>query len=413
MSTAKERRPTMLGKRLRQARLMAGLTQKQVVAHLAQLGVSLTKAGLSKYERGGSSPGATLLLKLAQVFGVRSDYFLKEPSVHIEWLAFRKFTSLGKRRQERIQAMAAEIVERQVWLQEKLFPQVKITVPRRHPARTLEDAEKAAAMLRKEWKLDNVPLESITKTMEDRGCIVVMCFNNEGDFHGLSGKANDRHLVSVVSGAASEDRRRFSLARELGHLVMDCKGINVKEQESLANRFAAAFIVPPAVARQELGEHRRSLSFQELGILKRKHGLSMQAWMHRALDLDIINEGHFRTLCIQFSAKGWRKEEPVEFVGQESPTRFRQMTLRALAEGIITPEEAEEFCPGCAQEIESPPRKRPTPYLSAAEVMKLPKQDRDRILAKAAIQAEKEYRAGPALKDFDAFGDEEFYNAYD
>jgi len=413
MLTAKERRPTMLGKRLRQARLMAGLTQQQVVTHLAQLGVSLTKAGLSKYERGGSSPGATLLLKLAQVFGVRSDYFLKEPSVCIQWLAFRKFTSLGKRRQERIQAMAAEIVERQVWLQEKLFPQVKITVPRAHKARTLEDAEKAAAMLRKEWKLENLPLESITKTMEDRGCIVVMCFNNEGDFHGLSGKANDRYLVSVVSGASSEDRRRFSLAHELGHLVMDCEGVTVKEQESLANRFAAAFIVPPTVARQELGEHRRSLSFQELGILKRKHGLSMQAWIRRAFDLGIINEGHFRTLCIQFSAKGWRKEEPVEFMGQECPTKFRQMTLRALAEVIITPEEAEQFCPGCDQELEGPPRKRPPLYLSAAEVMKLPKQERDRILAKAAIQAEKEYRADPTLTDFGAFGDEEFYDAHD
>lgn len=45
--------------------------------------------------------------------------------------------------------------------------------------------------------------------------------------------------------------------------------------------------------------------------------------------------------------------------------------------------------------------------------MKLPKRERDRILAKAAIQAEKEYRAGPALTDFDAFGDEEFYDAHD
>ncbi|PXF55416.1 MAG: hypothetical protein C4B58_15095 [Deltaproteobacteria bacterium] len=71
----------------------------------------------------------------------------------------------------------------------------------------------------------------------------------------------------------------------------------MKEQESLANRFAAAFIVPPAVARQELGEHRRSLSFQELGILKRKHGLSMQAWMRRAFDLGIINEGH--CICLR------------------------------------------------------------------------------------------------------------------
>jgi hypothetical protein len=139
----------------------------------------------------------------------------------------------------------------------------------------------------------------------------------------------------------------------------------------------------------------------------------MQAWIRRAFDLGIINEGHFRTLCIQFSAKGWRKEEPVKFVGQECPTKFRQMTLRALAEGIITPEEAEQFCPGCAQEMEGPPRKKPPLYLSAAEVMKLPKQDRDRILAEAAIQTEKEYRAGPALTDFDAFGDEEFYDAHD
>jgi hypothetical protein len=89
------------------------------------------------------------------------------------------------------------------------------------------------------------------------------------------------------------------------------------------------------------------------------------------------------------------------------------MTLRALAEGIITPEEAEQFCPGCAQEMEGPPRKRPPLYLSAAEVMKLPKQERDRILAEAAIQAEKEYRAGQTLTDFGAFGDEEFYDAYD
>jgi hypothetical protein len=62
--------------------------------------------------------------------------------------------------------------------------------------------------------------------------------------------------------------------------------------------------------------------------------------------------------------------------------------------------------------MEGPSRKRPGIYLPAAEVMKLPKQDRYRIHAKAAIQAEKEYRAGLALTDFDAFSDKEFYNAH-
>ena len=111
----------------------------------------------------------------------------------------------------------------------------------------------------------------------------------------------------------------------------------------------------------------------------------------------------------QFSAKGWRKEEPVEFLGQEDPTKFRQMTLRALAEVIITQEETEQFCPGCAQVMEGPPRKRLPLYLFAAEVMKLPNREGDRILAEAAIQSEKEYRAGQALTAFGVFGDEEFY----
>jgi len=45
--------------------------------------------------------------------------------------------------------------------------------------------------------------------------------------------------------------------------------------------------------------------------------------------------------------------------------------------------------------------------------MKLPKRDRNRILVEAAILAQEEYRASPALTDFDAFGDEEFYDAHD
>ena len=46
-------------------------------------------------------------------------------------------------------------------------------------------------------------------------------------------------------------------------------------------------LVPHAYAW--LTEQRR-LSMEELGILKRKFGLSMQAWARRAKDLDIIDE---------------------------------------------------------------------------------------------------------------------------
>jgi len=99
--------------------------------------------------------------------------------------------------------------------------------------------------------------------------------------------------------------------------------------------------------------------------------------------------------------------------GALESTSMSSVTLRALAEGVITQEEAEQFCPGYAQEMDGPPKKRPPLFISAAEVMKLPKRERDRIFVKAAIQAEKEYRSGPALTDFGAFGDAEFYDAHD
>src|SRR2546423_1147219 len=88
--------------------------------------------------------------------------------------------------------------------------------------------------------------------------------------------------------------------------------------------------IPTPATTRELGEKRRHLDLRELAILKLKHGLSMQAWACRAEDLGIIDEAHCRSLFAEFSAKGWRKEEPVKYEGSEKPTRLRQLTVRAF-----------------------------------------------------------------------------------
>src|SRR6476646_858411 len=92
----------MIGSQLRQARHAAGLTLDEMVASLAQVGCVITKQGLSKYELGKSIPKAAFLLKAAQVLGVKSSYFLREPKAEIEWLAFRKQAALTAARQEQI-----------------------------------------------------------------------------------------------------------------------------------------------------------------------------------------------------------------------------------------------------------------------------------------------------------------------
>ena len=56
----------MIGARIRQARLRAGLSLDALRDALGNLGCSITKASLSKYERDESRVPATMLFKLAQ-----------------------------------------------------------------------------------------------------------------------------------------------------------------------------------------------------------------------------------------------------------------------------------------------------------------------------------------------------------
>jgi Zn-dependent peptidase ImmA (M78 family)/transcriptional regulator with XRE-family HTH domain len=316
-----------IGERIKRARIAAGMTQDDVVQTLAVTsGSSLTKGGLSKYERGGSVPKPKMLRTLATILGVETSYFLSEPDTNIQWLAFRKASRLGKKSRERIKVLAEAQVDTYLSLLKALVPtpQPAEALPRMKVA-TPEDAERAAESLRKHWHLGEQPIESVTTTIEDGGGVVVASGGDENHFDGLSGWANGAVPVVVVNWAVSDDRRRFSLAHELGHLFMDTCAVDERTEEKLAHRFAAAFLVTASTARRELGQIRRHLDLRELALLKQKHGLSMQAWILRAADLRIINRAHTRTLFAEMSRRGWRREEPVEFKGQERSRRLRQL----------------------------------------------------------------------------------------
>ena len=398
----------MINERIKQARLLSGMTQSEVVSKLGEHGIKLTKGGLSKYERGGSVPSTGVLLKLANVLSVKTNYFFEDPSIKIQWLAYRKHVSLGKKRQEQIQAFAAEVLNGQLWLQEKLYPNDIPSFPKREKVKTFNAAENTAAKLRNHWNLSDTAIESLTGIIEDRGGVVINYPYDNKDFQGFSGWANKKYAVAVVCGQSPVDRCRFSLAHELGHLMMDNQEVDPKYEEKLTYRFAAAFIVPSSVAFRELGEHRRRLSFQELSMLKRKHGLSMQAWIRRAFDLGIIKEGHYRSLNIELRSRGWHKKEPIEYNGEELPSKLKQMTLRALSEGIITPIKAEELCPGCKNDIQLPAGDEPMLYRSAIDAMNLPKKERESLLEESALLAEKVYSENPELYNFRALGDEDW-----
>jgi Zn-dependent peptidase ImmA (M78 family) len=394
----------MISQRIRQARVAAGMSQDEVVAALSTQGVTLTKAAVSKYERGGSVPRASLLKHLGVALGVAPEYFLRETSVTIDWLAFRKRATAGIREQERFQAMAQECVEAQLELRDALRIECESRFPEKRMVETPDEAENAAEALRREWELDDLPVESMVELIEDRDGIVVEIEGAEKAVDGMAGLANGCHAIVVIDPGLSDDRKRFTLAHELGHLCMNTSGVaSWKSEERLAHRFASAFLVPAAIARRELGTRRSHLSFEELMLLKQKHGLSMQAWLYRALDCGIIDQSHMNAMFERLGRKGWRCQEPVEYRGHEKPMRFRQMAFRAVAEGLLSSEKARKWIPDLGQELGT----ATSGSMTASKLRKLPYEQRSSILMAAAESAAAVYGNDPALQQFEVYDDME------
>jgi Zn-dependent peptidase ImmA (M78 family) len=91
--------------------------------------------------------------------------------------------------------------------------------------------------------------------------------------------------------------------------------------EEQADAYASALLAPSHDIRKDL----RGLRFRDLGSLKQKWRMSMQALIRTARDLDCISDRQYRTFSIEMnSLPGGRKHEPGEFP-REEPRLVRQI----------------------------------------------------------------------------------------
>jgi Zn-dependent peptidase ImmA (M78 family)/transcriptional regulator with XRE-family HTH domain len=331
----------VFARRLRQARLAAGLSLGQLAIRLRR---PVTKQALSKFEAGKAKPSMTTLADLSDALGVGAAWLMSRPEVRVAWIGYRKHSTLPKGKQDSITAIASKRIEGELRLRALFGARPAGAVPTGIEAGSRLAAEAAAQHVRQAWGLGDGPISGLVETLEERGAVVLAWTETE-KFDGLSGWANDSTPVVVFNAARGPDRVRFDAAHELGHLVIACPNPEA-DQEALAYRFAAALLVPRSAAIHELGERRQALSLPELGLLKQRWGLSMQGWARRALDCGIISQSAYRGINITFRTKGWHRQEPYQYEGVEEPLLFRRLLWRALGEGIVSRHEAREMLPG-------------------------------------------------------------------
>ena len=175
----------MFGRRLQQLRLARNLSLEALAA---EMGGIVTKQALSKYELSKINPSPVVLEKMAKVLGVKSAYFFVEPSVRVEFIAYRKNSSLLAKDKKVLQSRIEQALENRIKIFGLLGHTKEANIPiDKIPVNGIEDAETGAEQIRKLWNLGYGPICNMTQTLEENSISVIDIDAHE-NFDGISAR---------------------------------------------------------------------------------------------------------------------------------------------------------------------------------------------------------------------------------
>jgi Zn-dependent peptidase ImmA (M78 family)/DNA-binding Xre family transcriptional regulator len=175
-----------------------------------------------------------------------------------------------------------------------------------------------ARLLRARWGLGDGPIPDMLQVLETLGVLVVVrpMGSNSQDAVSTWPSDADHPPIMIVNSGLSPDRERFTVAHELGHLVMH--RFPEENQEREADQFAAELLVPSEQIQPFL-EGLRSGDFRRLMELKATWKVSIAMLIKRARDIGCISERQYKEFLIRLNQMGWRTNEPVD-LPRESAT---------------------------------------------------------------------------------------------
>lgn len=306
------------GQRIRQAREYKGFTQIK----LAKL-IGVTQGAIAQLEGGFKSPSDELIENVAAHTQFPLGFFTTDLKTEFprESIMFRSHASMTKRKAVEACRYSEIIYE----IFSALEPYVDL-VPITLPKMVGESPEAAARATRKALQiLHDDPIPNLTHSVELAGVIILSLpsqLQGPDAFSFWLGAENPRPIIAI-SKEQSMDRLRFSMAHEIGHLVLGHIGKYRPEEERAANQFAAEMLMPQRAMSLQIIP---PVTLSSIATLKPRWKVSIQALVRRAFDLHIIAERQYRYLFEQIGANGWRMKEPANLdVPREKPRSLRKM----------------------------------------------------------------------------------------
>ena len=279
------------------ARLSRGMTQTELAESIGR-----SQATVSKVEQGQQRVTDDLLDALVQALRYPPAFFYEQGTRFLPGVSYhRKRQSLSKGDRERIEGVSN--VQRLHVRRLLQAAEIPSDIPRLKLDDFEGDARQVARALRQAWQVPPGPIPNLTRLVEDAGIIVVHRDFGTDRLDGLSYPYADLPIIFLNSRLPA-DRVRFSLAHELGHMLMH--KVPYPEAEEEADQFAAELLMPA----DEIVDHLQPFSIERLASLKPYWQVSMAALLKQACDHGVLVGNQQRYQWAKFARLGYRTHEP-------------------------------------------------------------------------------------------------------
>lgn len=270
----------------------------------------LSQSNLSKFEKGLGVLSEDLQKKIIDFLGFPEDFYNRKINTIIENANYRKRATVSKTKILKFENKCKvigyvidELSESIEWPDFKLAPL------------NVEDGyapEYIANYTRRLLKVNvDEPIKNIFSILETAG-IIIYEINDDEKFDGVSFITDKGNPIIIVNKNFSNDRKRFTIAHELGHILMHNENnfpiSSYRDKEKEANQFASEFLMPENYIKNSL----RNLKLSEVGNLKNYWLTSMSSIIRRAKDLKCIDDNRYKYFLIEMSRNGFTKKEPIE-----------------------------------------------------------------------------------------------------
>jgi Zn-dependent peptidase ImmA (M78 family)/transcriptional regulator with XRE-family HTH domain len=305
------------------AREARGLTQIELADQL-----SVVQGTLSKYETGAKVPPREFVAELSGALGFPENFFYQlDKPYGFPPFHYRKRKKLSAKALGRI---VAEMNIRRMHVKKmsisfsmrsnRFIPEIDRDEYQGKSARrpTVEDMARA---VRETWMLPSGPIENMMEILEENGGVVVPCDFGTDLLDVMSQRIDGMPVLFFINMHAPADRLRYTLAHELGHMVLHTTMLkDDEEMEDEADEFAGAFMLPADEVKPQL----RRFDLRHLANMKGHWKVSMAAIAVRAQRLGLITPHQSKMFWMEMGRLGYRKREPNE-PPREMPRLLRQM----------------------------------------------------------------------------------------